>query len=1086
MNLSAAAIRRPIATLLLSIALVLAGLVGYGQLAISDLPNIDFPTLQVSASLPGADSETMASAVALPLEQQFSSLPGLTTVTSTSTQSSSQITLQFDLSRDVDAAAQDVQTAISQAQRQLPAGMPNPPSVRKVNPAEQPILFLVLTSSVLPLSEVNRAAEVQIAQRLSMLNGVAQVNIFGAQKYAVRVKMRPQQLAARQLGVNDVVAAVQSANSTIPAGTLYTPERTYAIRDNGRLLDAAAFADLVVAYRNGSPIRLADVAEVSDSVANERLASRFNGVRSIVLAVQRQPGSNAVAINQRILEMLPELRERIPAAIDVRVLFDRSESIRAAIDDVQQSLLQSVLLVVGVVVLFLGFTTTALIPALAIAVSLIGTFAVMAVLGFSLDNLSLMALTLSVGFVVDDAVVMVETIARLQEEGLDRRTAALRGAEEIGPTIVSMTIALMAVFLPILLMGGLLGRLFREFAITLSVAIAFSGLVGLTLTPMLSARFQQAPGGSGAPAERQASFRRPEAGGGGLRGLGRLLRRGQRGIERLIAAFNLQFERLSRTYARSLDQALRHPRPTQTLSLLLVGLSLVFFLLIPKGFIPDVDTGQITVSTQAAEGVSFTTMAKLHEGLSRKVLAHPAVEGVNSTIGQGGPNASASSGRLFVKLKPRAERRQSAQEVVKDLRRSVNSVPGLRGFARLPAAVNIGGTSSRARYQFSLQTPELADLVRLSSSLQRSLREIPGITELNNDLLAANPQLDLRIDRERAAALGVSVADVQAALAASFGEGQISQILRGDGQYQVLGGVVAADQGSSSDLDKLAIRSRSGALVPLSSLTQVAESAGLVAVNHTDQLPSVNFSFNLGPGQSLDRVSQEIRRRAEPLLPPGSSLDFQGDARVFAQSLGGMGWLLLVSVLVIYAVLGILYEDPIHPLTVLTSLPPAAVGGLAMLILFNAELNIYGFIGLILLIGLVKKNGIMMVDVANQLRQGGADATSAIRQACTLRFRPIMMTTAGAILGTVPLALGFGAGGDVRQSLGLVVLGGLLVSQLVTLYATPVFFVAAERVAERLGLRRDLEPAAALRPELTTEPASQLSTHPIPDRVRKH
>lgn len=518
MNLSAAAIRRPIATLLLSLALVLAGLVGYGQLAISDLPNIDFPTLQVSASLPGADSETMASAVALPLEQQFSSLPGLATVTSSSTQSSSQITLQFDLSRDIDAAAQDVQTAISQAQRQLPAGMPTP-SVRKVNPAEQPILYLVLTSSVLPLSEVNRAAEIQIAQRLSMLNGVAQVNIFGAQKYAVRVKMRPQQLAARQLGVNDVVAAVQSANSTIPAGTLYTPERTYAIRDNGRLLDAAAFADLVVAYRNGSPIRLADVAEVSDSVANERLASRFNGVRSIVLAVQRQPGSNAVAINQRILEMLPELRERIPAAINVRVLYDRSESIRSAIEDVQHSLLQSVLLVVGVVVLFLGFTTTALIPGLAIAVSLIGTFAVMALLGYSLDNLSLMALTLSVGFVVDDAVVMVETIARLQEEGLDRRTAALRGAQEIGPTIVSMTISLMAVFLPILLMGGLLGRLFREFAITLSVAIAFSGLVGLTLTPMLSARFQEPPAravrwwrGSGLPSDRQWQRANPRAG----------------------------------------------------------------------------------------------------------------------------------------------------------------------------------------------------------------------------------------------------------------------------------------------------------------------------------------------------------------------------------------------------------------------------------------------------------------------------------------------------------------------------------------------------------------------------------------------
>jgi HAE1 family hydrophobic/amphiphilic exporter-1 len=889
---------------------------------------------------------------------------------------------------------------------------------------------------VLPLSEVNRAAEVQIAQRLSMLNGVAQVNIFGAQKYAVRVKMRPQQLAARQLGVNDVVAAIQGANSTIPAGTLYTPSRTYAIRDNGRLQEAADFARLVVAYRDGAAIHLADVAEVRDSVANERLASRFNGERSIVLAVQRQPGSNAVAINQRILELLPELRERIPAAISIRVLYDRSESIRAAIDDVQHSLLQSVLLVMAVVVLFLGFSSTALIPGLAIAVSLVGTFAVMALLGFSLDNLSLMALTLSVGFVVDDAVVMVETIARLQEEGLDRAAAALRGSEEIGPTIVSMTLSLIAVFLPILLMGGLLGRLFREFAITLSVAILLSGLVGLTLTPMLSARFQAPP-----PKLGHVQGQGPGPG---------------RWLGRLIGGFNRRFDQLAGAYERSLAEALRHPRPTQTLSLLLVVLSLVCFQLIPKGFIPDVDTGQITVSTQAVEGVSFAEMARLHERLSRAVRANSAVEAVNSTIGQGGPNASASNGRLFVKLKPRQQRRQSAQEVVSSLRRTVNAVPGLRGFARLPAAVNIGGTSSRAKYQFSLQTPELTDLVRLSRTLTQRLREIPGLTELNNDLLASNPQLNLRIDRDRAAALGVSVADVQAALAASYGEGQISQILRGDGQYPVLGGVAAADQGSRADLDKLSIRSRGGALVPLSALTEVEETAGLVAVNHTDQLPSVNFSFNLTPGHSLDGVTRQIRRQAETLLPPGSSLDFQGDARVFAQSLGGLGWLLVVSVLVIYAVLGILYEDPIHPLTVLTSLPPAAVGGLAMLILCNGELNIYGFIGLILLIGLVKKNGIMMVDVANQARQRGADPSSAIRQACALRFRPIMMTTAAAILGTIPLALGFGAGGDVRQSLGLVVLGGLLVSQLVTLYATPVFFVAAERFAERLGLRRNL------------------------------
>ena len=1047
MNLSAAAIRRPIATLLLSLALVLAGLIGYGQLAISDLPNIDFPTLQVSASLPGADAETMASAVALPLEQQFSSLPGLSTVSSSSTQSSTSITLQFDLERNIDAAAQDVQTAISQAQRQLPSGMPTPPSIRKVNPAEQPILYLVLTSPVLPLSEVNRAAEVQIAQHLSMLPGVAQISVFGAQRYAVRVKLRPQALAARRLGVNDVVDAVRQGNSSTPAGTLYTPDRTFAIRDNGRLQDAAGFADLVVAYRDGAPIHLADVAEVSDSVANERLASRFNGVRSIVLAVQRQPGSNAVAISERIRSELPQLRERIPAAISVAVLFDRSESIRAAIDDVQHSLIQSVLLVVAVVVLFLGFSRTALIPAVAIAVSLIATFAVMALLGYSLDNLSLMALTLSVGFVVDDAVVMVETIARRMEAGLDRRTAALEGAQEITPTIVSMTLSLIAVFLPILLMGGLLGRLFREFAITLSVAILFSGLLGLTLTPMLSSRFQSLP------RERAVAL--------DVAAARRALSLPQRWLQRFVAllmaaieAFNRLFEGLSRFYARSLDAALLHPRPTQTLSLALVLLTVVCFQLVPKGFIPDADTGQITVTTQAAEGVSFSEMARMHATLARRVRANPDVEGVNSTIGQGGPNASANAGRLFVKLKPRSQRQHSAQQVAKSLRRTVNSVPGLRGFAKLPAAVNIGGTSARARYQFTLQTPELDDLVRLSRSLQQALRDIPGISELNNELLTANPQLDISIDRDRAAQLGVSVEDVQSALAASYGEGQISQVLRSDGQYPVLGGVVAADQTGRSDLDKLVIRSRNGNLVPLSAVTRIAESAGPVSISHTDQLPSTTFSFNLQPGRSLDAVTSEIRRRAETLLPPGSSLDFQGDARVFAQSFSGLGWLLLVSVLVIYVVLGILYEDPIHPLTVLTSLPPAAAGGLAILILCNAELNLYGFIGLILLIGLVKKNGIMMVDVANQARQQGAGAQEAIRLACSLRFRPIMMTTAAAIVGTLPLALGFGAGGDVRQSLGLVVLGGLLLSQLVTLYATPVFFVAAERLAERLGLRR--------------------------------
>ena len=1031
-SLSERLIRRPITTILLMLALVITGVVGYARLPISDLPSIDFPTLQVNVSLPGASPTTMATAVATPLEQQFSSIAGIAEMSSSSAQGSSQITLQFNLGRDIDAAAQDVQTAISQAARQLPADLPNPPAIRKVNPAEQPILYLVLTSDLLPLSEVTQVAQVRVAQRLSTLDGVSQVQLYGAQKYAVRIRVDPQALSAKGIGLDQVNSAVRSGNSNQPTGNLYGTRQTLSVQDNGQLSDAMAYRQLVVAYRSGSPVQLGEVAEVLDSVNNDRSASWYNGSRSIVVAVQRQSGSNTVAIAEAVHALLPSLRAELPGAINLAVLFDRSEGIREAIRDVEVTLVITIALVVGVVALFLGTGITTALPALAIAVSLIGTFGAMDLLGYSLDNLSLMALTLSVGFVVDDAIVMVEAIVRRQEEGENRWQASLRGVREIGPTILSMTLSLVAVFIPILFLGGLLGRLFREFAVTLSLAVLLSGLVALSLTPMLAARLLPNP--------REARRGHP-----------------------LLQGFDQLFEQLSRGYGLTLAAALRKPRLVQSLSAGLFLLTVVLFLLVPKGFIPDADTGQLTVNTQAAEGISFEEMAAMQSKLSAKLQANPAIAGVNSTVGAGGPNSTANNGRLFLKLKPRSDRQLSAADLARSLRKVVNSVPGLRGFVKVPAAVNVGAMPGRAQYQYGLQAIDQDALLEAAPLLEQRLRSLKDLSDLSSDLQSHNPQLEITVDRDRAASLGVDATAVQAALRSAYGEQQVSTIYRSDGQFPVILGVDHAAQTSPVDLDLLTVRNAQGQLIPLSTLATSRRTATALTVNHTDQLPSVTFSFNINPGVSLDHVTAEIRTLAEQVLPLGTTGAFVGSAKVFEQSVAGLGWLLLAAVLVIYLVLGILYEDLIHPLTILTSLPAAAVGGLATLILFGSELNLYSTIGLVLLIGIVKKNGIMMVDAAMGKRRAGLGPKQAIHGASMLRFRPIMMTTCAAIVGTLPIAIGWGAGADSRRCLGLVVVGGLVLSQLVTLYITPVSYVFAERVARTLGLRQhpELDPSSA-------------------------
>ncbi|RCJ26786.1 acriflavine resistance protein B [Nostoc minutum NIES-26] len=1087
MNISELFIRRPIMTTLVMVGILIFGLMSYQLLPVSDLPNVDYPTLQVSASLPGASPETMASSVATPLEQQFSSIAGVSSMNSTSSLGSSQITLQFELNRDIDGAAQDVQAAISKAARQLPTNMPSPPSYRKVNPADQPVLYLSLNSSILPLSTVDKYAETLLAQRLSMVDGVAQVQVYGAQKYAVRIQLDPESLSAKGIGVDEVATAIANGNVNLPTGTLYGKEQNYTIQANGQLNDAASYRSLTVAYQNGAPVQLGELGQVLDSVENDKVASWYfgtggeksggageksqskiqnSGVRAIVLAIQRQPGTNTVEVVDAIKKLLPTFRKQIPAAVNIDILYDRSQSIRESVDDVQFTLLLTIALVVLVIFLFLRNLSATVIPSLAVPLSIVATFGVMVLLGFSLDNLSLMALTLSVGFVVDDAVVMLENIVRHMEMGESRMEAALNGSREIGFTILSMTISLVAVFIPILFMEGILGRLFREFAITISVAILVSGVISLSLTPMLCSRFlrpphhEQGSEAEGRGAEGQGSSGAEEQGSRGAEGQGSM------GDEREISnsqspvpkaksktqnfktrLYNISedfFNLLLRGYDRTLRVSLKYHRTTMVISGAILLGTVYLFIVVPKGFVPNADVGQITATTQASEDISFDEMVKHQQAVAAIAYSDPNVDSINSSVGAGGPNASANAGRILIELKPRHERHLSADEVVQELRPKLSRVPGIKVFLQNPPAINVGGQQTKAQYQFALQSPNVQELYQYAPLLDEKLRTLSDLQDVNSDLQIKNPQVRVDINRDQASALGLTVNQIETALSNAYGTRQVSTIYAPDSQYQVIMGVEPKYQQNPNALDLLSVRTPNGQLVPLNAVATLNKDVGPLTINHKGQLASVTFSFNLKPGVSLGNVTDKIEQLARQTLPATISTAFQGSAQAFQSSIQSLGLLLLVAILVIYIVLGILYENFIHPLTILSSLPSAGFGALLTLLIFGVDLNIYAFVGIILLVGIVKKNGIMMVDFAIEARQNGKTPYDAIYEACLVRFRPIMMTTMAALMGTLPIALGLGAGADTRRPLGLAVVGGLLFSQFLTLYLTPVFYTYME------------------------------------------